>query len=154
MVSFHLVVALVLGFLQAAPAPSQPSLSEKRNVLQAVVAITTLPPGELMKTPPTTPIEHDSEVAKTETVTVVVTIQGCQSSPAGGCQATADVVATRPDGSVHSEMKNIPLASGRGIATLVLKSADVAGVYKVEATVRDPIARRVAKAERLFGVKP
>jgi hypothetical protein len=151
--SLPLITALGLALLQAAPAPSQPSLTEKRQVLQAVVAITTLPPGELMKTPPTTPIEHDSEVAKTEMVTVVVTIQGCQSSPTGGCQATADVVATRPDGSVHSEMKNIPLANGRGIATLVLKASDVTGIYKVEATVRDPIARRVAKTERLFGVK-
>ncbi len=62
-------------------------------------------------------------------------------------------MAHKPDGTVHSEMKNIALTHGRGTATLKLAPTDVTGVYKVEATVRDPVARRVAKAERLFGVK-
>lgn len=128
-------------------------LSDKRAVLKAVVAITTLPAADVSKIAPTAEIDHDSEVARTELVRVVVSIQGCQPNAAGVCEATADVVAYRPDGSVHSEMKNIALASGRGMATLSLKPDDVTGVYKVEATVRDPNARRFAKTERLFGVK-
>ena len=144
------VVAIVLG---QTPAPAQPSLSANRNVLRAVAAITTQPAADVMKTSAATEIEHDSEVSRSETVTVVVTIQGCQSNTAGECQATADVVAHRPDGTVHSEMKAIALPNGRGTATLKLAPGDVTGVYKVEATVRDPLARRVAKSERLFGVK-
>ena len=144
--------ALAIAFLQA-PSATQPALGDKRNVLRAVAAITTLPAAEVLKTAAATEIEHDSEVARSELVTVVVTIQGCQSNTAGECQATADVVAYKPDGTVHSEMKNIALPNGRGTATLKLAPGDVTGVYKVEATVRDPIARRVAKSERLFGVK-
>lgn len=143
---------LVVSFLQA-PSATQPSLGDKRSVLRAEAAITTLPAADVLKTPAATEIEHDSEVARTELVTVVVTIQGCQADAAAACQATADVVAHKPDGTVHSEMKNIALTHGRGTATLKLAPTDVTGVYKVEATVRDPIARRVAKAERLFGVK-
>ena len=56
----------------------QQSLSAKREVLQAVVAITTLPAAELTSVPAAKEIEHDSEVARSEAVTVVVTIQGCQ----------------------------------------------------------------------------
>ena len=36
---------------------------------------------------------------------------------------------------------------------LALTPTDVTGVYTVIATVRDPEARRVARSERLFGVK-
>jgi hypothetical protein len=147
-----LVSLLSLALLQA-PASSQPSLSDKRAVLRTVVAITTLPSADITRLPASAEVEHDSEVARSEKVTVVVTIQGCQGNPAGVCEAAADVVAYRPDGTVHSELKNISLASGRGMAILELKPDDVTGVYKVEATVRDPNARRVAKADRLFGVK-
>ena len=147
-----LVSVLTFAFLQTS-APPQTSLSDKRAVLKAVVAITTLPAADVSKIAPTAEIDHDSEVARTEMVRVVVSIQGCQPNPAGVCEATADVVAHRPDGSVHSEMKNIALTTGRGLATLSLNPDDVTGVYKVEATVRDPNARRFAKTERLFGVK-
>jgi len=147
-----LIGVLTFALIQTT-APPQPSLSDKRAVLRAVVAITTLPPAEVSKIAPAAEIDHDSEVARTETVRVVVSIQGCQPNAAGVCEATADVAAHRPDGSVHSEMKNIALTGGRGLATLGLKPDDVTGVYTVVATVRDPNARRVAKAERLFGVK-
>jgi hypothetical protein len=143
---------LALSFVQV-PSASQPALGDKRNVLRATAAITTLPAADVLKIPAATEVEHDSEVARTEVVTVVVSIQGCQADAAGACQATADVVAHKPDGTVHSEMKNIALTNGRGTATLRLVPGDVTGVYKVEATVRDPMARRVAKSERLFGVK-
>jgi hypothetical protein len=155
------ILALSLGVAQT-PAPQTPppgtpppaqSLSAKREVLQAVVAITTLPAAEVKAIPAAKAIEHDSEVARSEAVTVVVTIQGCQADATGVCNATADVVAYKPDGSVHSEMKAITLAAGRGTAALKLAPADVTGVYKVVATVRDLNARRFGKTERLFGVK-
>ena len=151
MSSVAVVAILFLGMTQAA-AP-QSSLSQKRDVLGAVVAITTLPLAEVMKSAPTAPIEHDTEVSRTETVTVVVNIQKCEPGSSGACQATADIVTRRPDGSVHSETKGLSLANGRGTTTLALKPDDVTGVYTVEATVRDPNARRFAKAERIFGVK-
>ena len=134
------------------PMPQQ-SLSAKREVLQAVVAITTLPAAEIKAVPAAKEVEHDSEVARSEAVTVVVTIQGCQADTAGACNASADVVAYKPDGSVHSEMKGITLAGGRGSAALTLTPGDVTGVYKVVATVRDLNAKRFGKTERLFGVK-
>ena len=107
-----LISVLILTFLQAAPA--QQSLSDKRAVLRAVVAITTLPDADVAKVAAAAEIDHDSEVARTERVRVVVSIQGCQPNAAGACEASADVVAHRPDGSVHSEMKNIALSTGRG----------------------------------------
>jgi hypothetical protein len=131
----------------------QASLTSKREVLKAVVAITTRPATELAGIPAAQEVEHDSEVARSEAVTVVVMVQGCQPDAKGVCQASADVVAYKPDGSVHSEMKQINLSSGRGTASLKLAPTDETGVYKVVATVRDPTARRFGKTERLFGVK-
>lgn len=131
----------------------QASLTSKREVLKAVVAITTRPATELAGIPAAQEVEHDSEVARSEAVTVVVMVQGCQPDAKGICQASADVVAYKPDGSVHSEMKQINLSSGRGTASLKLAPTDETGVYKVVATVRDPTARRFGKTERLFGVK-
>ena len=78
---------------------------------------------------------------------------GCQRDEQGLCDASADVVAFKPDDSIHSEMKIISLATGRATATLKLSPDDVTGVYKVVATVRDLAAKRFSKSERLFGVK-
>lgn len=155
MTSLLTCAALGLVLVQApAPAPAAPpSLTSQREVLRSVVAITTLPGVELQAIPPAKEIEHDSEVARTEAVTVVVMIQGCQADASGACRAEADVVAYRPDGSVHSEMKAVALTGGRGTVPLKLAADDVTGVYKVVATVRDLAARRFGKTERLFGVK-
>jgi hypothetical protein len=137
---------------KVSPADSQP-LTAKRQVMQSVIAITTMPAGELASIPTAKEIEHDSEVARDEAVTLVVTVQGCEADARGQCNASADVVAYKPDGSVHSEMKGINLASGRGTAVLKLSPDDATGVYRVEATVRDMTARRFGKTDRLFGVK-
>ncbi len=149
----HMAAILALIALVALPRASDqatPSLSQKREVLRAEVAITTLPAAEIAAAKA---IDHDTEVARSEPITVVVTIQGCQPDARGACNASADVEAQKPDGSVHSEMKNITLNSGRGTAALTLAAGDVTGVYKVVATVRDLNARRFARTERLFGVK-
>jgi hypothetical protein len=122
-------------------------------VWQSTVAIWSRPAAELATVPLTTEVEHDSEVARDEAVTVVVTLQGCQLDASGACRATADLVTHKPDGTVHSETKNVALTGGRGTARLALTPTDVTGVYTVIATVRDPEARRVARSERLFGVK-
>lgn len=141
-----------LGQTQPATAPMpQQSLSERREVLRSVVAITTLSASNLASIPKE--VEHDSEVARSEAVTVVVMSQGCQKSANGACNASADVVVYKPDGSVHSEMKNVNLSTGRGTTTLTLAPTDITGVYKVIATVRDLNANRFGKTERLFGVK-
>ena len=122
-------------------------------VWQSAVAIWSRPVAELSKLELTTEVDHDSEVARDDTVTVVVTLQGCQPDASGTCRATADIVTQKPDGTVHSETKGVALTGGRGTATLALTPTDVTGVYTVVATVRDPEARRVARSERLFGVK-
>ncbi len=155
MTSLLTCAALGLALVQApAPAPaSPPSLTSQREVLRSVVAITTLPLVELQAIPAAKEVEHDSEVARNEAVTVVVMIQGCQPDASGACRAEADVVAYRPDGSVHSEMKGVALTGGRGTVPLTLAAGDVTGVYKVVATVRDLSAKRFGKTERLFGVK-
>ncbi len=157
-----IVAALMVGLGQTPlptyprPSPTYPTpqaLSQKRDSLQAEVAITTLAAADLKSLPRDKAIEHDSEVSRSETITVVVDIQACQSDAAGACNASADVIAYKPDGSIHSEMKNVSLATRRGTVVLGLVPGDVTGVYKVVATVRDLNARRVAKTERLFGVK-
>jgi hypothetical protein len=152
-----LLTLTIFGFGLGQTQPSTPmpqqSLSERREVLRSVVAITTLPASDLAGIPPTKEVEHDSEVARSEAVTVVVMIQGCQKGANGACNASADVVVYKPDGSVHSEIKNVNLSSGRGTTTLRLAPTDVTGVYKAIATVRDLNATRFGKTERLFGVK-
>jgi hypothetical protein len=139
-----------VGFAQDVPVRK---LSAEREVLRAVVAITTVAPAELAKIPAATEVEHDSEVSRSELVTVVVMAPGCQTNPQGECNATADVITYKPDGSVHSELKAIDLNAHRGTAMLRLATDDVTGVYRVVATVRDLRATRFAKTERLFGVK-
>jgi len=142
----------VLAFGSAQDVPVR-KLSAEREVLRAVVAITTMPPGELDKIPVTKEIEHDSEVSRSELVMVVVMAPGCKANAQGECEAAADVVIYKADRSVHSELKNISLKSHRGSAILRLASDDVTGVYKAVATVRDLQATRFSKTERLFGVK-
>jgi hypothetical protein len=150
---------LLLAFFLSNPGQPPPSptfqaapLSKKFDVLEAVVAITTRPPAELSKVPADQPIEHDSEVSRSELITVVVEIHDCQADAKGSCNARADVTVLKPDGKVHSEMKDVSLASRRGTATLKLSPSDPTGVYTVVATVRDLTARRFAKTERKFGV--
>src|SRR5262245_20722711 len=145
-----LIGVLAFGSTQDVPVRK---LSADREVLRAVVVITTMPPTELDKIPVTKEIEHDSEVSRSELVMVVVMAPGCKANAQGECDASADVVAYKPDGSVHSELKNDSLRSHRGSAILKLAADDVTGVYKVVATVRDLQATRFAKTERLFGVK-
>jgi hypothetical protein len=149
-------IALLIGLLGTAGfAQDVPvrKLSAEREVLRAVVAITTVAPAELAKIPVGTEVEHDSEVSRSELVTVVVMAPGCQTNTQGECNATADVIAYEPDGSIHSELKAINLTAHRGTATLRLAADDATGVYKVVATVRDLRATRFARTERLFGVK-
>ena len=146
-----LLLTLAVGLMVTAPLGSaeQGSL-EKREVIKSEVLITTLPAADLKVTKT---LEHDTEVAKSEAVTVVVILATCQKDSQGACNASADIVAYRPNGEVHSEMKNVSLNEGRGMASLRLALADPTGVYKVVATVRDLNARRFGKTERLFGVK-
>src|SRR5262245_45166924 len=160
MKSLLLVLGVALATAQlpadkpSPPSPSpQQSLSERRQVLKPVVAITTRQPADLSSIPPTQEIEHNSEVGRSEAVTVVVMVQGCQADAKGACRASADVVVYKPDGSIHSETKEIDLATGRGTMPLKLTPNDVTGVYRAVATVRDLNARRFGKTERLFGVK-
>jgi hypothetical protein len=139
-----LLVSLVLA---------QSPLSDKRASLQPEVLITTLSAEELAKHPATHAPEHDTEVARHEAVTIVVRIGDCTKDAKGTCNASADVVAYKPDGSVHTEVKNVGLNTGRGSTALTLSEKDVTGLYKVVATVRDLNGRRFGKAERSFGVK-
>ena len=84
---------------------------------------------------------------------MVVTIDACEKGAQGACDASADLAVYAPDGSKHSEVKNLSLKSRRATAPLKLVDSDATGLYTVVATVRDPVARRVGKAERIFGVK-
>jgi hypothetical protein len=146
-------IGLVMGqAFQTNQSASRP-LSQKREVLQSEIAITTRPSAEIAALTTSQPIEHDSEVSRSENVTVVVSIRECTKDEKGACNASADVIAYKPDGSVHSEMKNIILSTGRATASLKLTPEDATGVYRVVATVRDLNARRFGKTERLFGVK-
>jgi len=151
--SILLPIALTVSLAQTTAPSTGQTMSQRREVLQAQVAITTLTPAELKTQPAKQEIEHDTEVSRSESITAVVTIQNCQSDPKGVCQVSADVVTYKPDGTVHSEMKNVDLSGSRGLVAVKLVPEDVTGLYRVVATVRDVVARRIAKVERIFGVK-
>lgn len=143
----YLLVLIAAGGLMQA----QPTLSQKRESLQPVVLITTLPSDDVAKRAET--LEHDTEVARNEAITIVLTIPACEKGANGACNASADLVTYKPDGTVHSEVKNVSLNERRVTAPLKLTPNDATGLYKVVATVRDLNARRFASAERIFGVK-
>jgi hypothetical protein len=154
----YVAASLILVALFQTPAP-QPRLSEKSlslhptaqsprgggPALQPQVLITTLPSERVA--------EHDTEVSRSEAITMVVTIEACEKRAQGACDASADLAVYRADGSKHSEVKNLSLTSRRATAPLKLTDNDATGLYTVVATVRDPATRRVGKAERIFGVK-
>jgi hypothetical protein len=125
----------------------------QRDVLKAEIAVARQTAAEIEKTPLTQAVEHDTEVARGDTLTVVVNAQGCEKDAKGLCNISADVVAYKPDGGVHSEIKALSLNRGRATAPLTFAAADGTGLYRVVATVRDLNARRFAKVERIFGVK-
>ena len=135
-----------LGVIQ-----SPPTLSQKRQSLQPVVLVTTLAAAEVAKQADT--LEHDTEVARNESITIVLSIPACEPGANGACNASADLVTYKPDGTIHSEVKNVSLNQRRATAPLKLNPSDAAGLYKVVATVRDLNARRFASVERIFGVK-
>jgi hypothetical protein len=145
-----LALFVVVGLMQT---PSSQPLSQQRAGLLPEVLITTLSAEEIAKRGASQPLEHDTEVQRHEAITVIVTIAECTKDAKGTCNASADVVAYKPDGSVHSEMKTVSLNTGRGTASLKLLEGDATGLYKVVATVRDLNARRFGKAERSFGVR-
>jgi hypothetical protein len=145
----YLLIALAIALIPTTPPQS---LSQSREVLKPEVLITTMSAAEIAKADPAA-LEHDTEVARSETLTVVVGIAACETNEAGSCNASADVVAYKPDGSVHSEVKHLPLGGRRATAPLRLTPNDAPGLYRVVATVRDLNGRRFSTAERIFGVK-
>jgi hypothetical protein len=142
--------ALILSTLVAV-IPVQ-SLTQKRAMLKPDVLITTLAPDAIVQAA-ATPLEHDSEVDRSESITIVLSIAACDKGEIGRCNASADLVVYKPDGTVHSEMKNVSLNSLRTTAPLKLSANDVTGLYKIVATVRDLNASRFGTAERVFSVK-
>ena len=143
-----LALILAIGLLQSGAAA--PKLADKYAALQPEVLITTLAPDKLATT---VALEHDTEVARSESVTIVVSVGTCEKGANGSCNVSADVVTYKPDGTVYSEVKNLSVNDRRATAPLPLKASDATGLYKVIATVRDLNARRFGKAERSFGVK-
>lgn len=147
-----LALAVAVGQNPPPPAPVR-SLSEKRDVLQSEVAVTTLSAAELDRIGASQPVEHDTEVARAEAVIIVISIKGCSPDEQGQCRASTDIALHRPDGSVHSDVKGLSLAGGRARTAVTFATDDPVGIYRVVATVRDPVARRFARVERLFGLK-
>ena len=143
-------IALILSTLVAA-TPAQ-SLTQKRASLKPEVLITTLAPDAIVQAA-TAELEHDTEVDRSESITIVLSIAACDKGEVGRCNASADLVAYKPDGTVHSEMKNVSLNSLRATAPLKLSASDQTGLYKIVATVRDLNASRFGTAERVFSVK-
>ena len=143
-------IALILSTLFAA-TPVQ-SLTQKRASLKPEVLITTLAPDAIVQAA-TAELEHDTEVDRSESITIVLSIAACDKGEVGRCNASADLVAYKPDGTVHSEMKNVSLNSLRATAPLKLSASDQTGLYKIVATVRDLNASRFGTAERVFSVK-
>ena len=143
-----LIAALAFTLVSAAD-PVQ-GLSTRRDAAPSEVLITTLSDADI-KAAKT--LEHDTEVDRTEAVTVVVIMPTCEKDLGGACNASSDIVVYAPDGKVHSEVKGVSLNAGRGTAALKLAATSVTGVYRVVATVRDLNARRFGTTERQFGVK-
>jgi len=137
----------------ATAAPAAQSLSEKREVLQPEVIISTRPAAEIAKLPVEQAMVHVSEVSRTDALIIVVSIKNCQADAKGLCNASADVTTYTAAGTIHDVAKGISLNTRRGTAVLNLTTADAPGLYKVVATVRDLNAKRFGTAERQFGVK-
>jgi hypothetical protein len=126
---------------------------EKREALKAEIAVVTLTATEVRKFPANQLIEHDPEVARGETLTIVVSVQSCDKGAVAACRVSADVVTYRPDGTIHSEWKGLSLNTGRATVPLAFVEKDATGIHRVVATVRDLNARHFAITERIFGVK-
>ena len=147
------LLALVVAIGLTHTTASSQTLSQKRGALQPEVLITTIAPAELAQRASAAALEHDTEVARAESITMVVSIAACEKGENGTCNASSDVVVYKPDGSVHTEVKNLVLNNLRVTAPLSLKANDATGLYKVVATVRDLNGRRFGQAERIFGVQ-
>jgi hypothetical protein len=150
------MTALIIGVLAFTITPGAQgttSLSEKRHSLKPEVLVTTLSADELAKRPLGSPLEHNTEVARTDTLTLVLTIGPCEKGSEGTCNVSADVITYKPDGTVHSEQKNVAIKGDRAMVPLKFAATDATGLYRVVATVRDLNARRFAQAERIFGVR-
>ena len=153
MASFLIVIAALIAVPATAQVGSGRPLSDKQETLHAEIAISTLPTAEIDKLSPVRPLDHDTEVDRSEAVTIILRVPGCQAEAFGDCKVSADIVTYGPSGAVHSETKGLSLARGRTTAPLRLQTSDPTGLYRVVATVRDLNAQRFATVERIFGVK-
>jgi hypothetical protein len=150
------MTSLVIGLLAltvAQGSSATTSLSQKRDTLKPEVLLTTMSADELAKHPAGHALEHRTEVARADALTIVLTTGPCEKGADGGCTVSADLVTYKPDGTVHSEHKNVAVKGDRATVSLKFAPSDPTGLYRVVATVRDLTARRFAQAERMFGVK-
>lgn len=107
--------------------PAMQTLPEPAD-LRPEFALTTATGADLDKVLASRTIRHRSEVARSDRITVVVSIQACQPDGESTCRVSADVILRGPDGSVHTEMKGIDLATTRG-TRLALDAGGPAGIY-------------------------
>ena len=106
-------------------------------------------------------IKTVTDARRGDVVAAMILFMGCAPDASGKCEASADFRVVRPDGSVYAEHPGAELwheappgktALQLGVAHLAfeIERDDPIGVYKIYATVRDPIGKRsVALVEEL-----
>jgi hypothetical protein len=98
-------------------------------------------------------------------VTAVVLFSGCAAAEDGNCRCDADLTVLLPDGSVYGEHRGVPvwdsapppghnLQLSNGRLKFRIEDHDPLGTYRIQALVRDLVAKRSVLLEWKIEVVP
>ena len=115
---------------------------------------------------PTTPtIDPVTIVQRGQTISTVVIFYGTGRDSKGTCNVHYDVIVKRPNGSVYDRRDDLvgwqdlaptsdrQLMLGRDFVTINISLDDPAGLYTVEASVRDNVSRQDLPLKQTFVVQ-
>jgi hypothetical protein len=111
-------------------------------------------------------ISSPDEVRRGDTVVAVIVFTNCRGNKRGNCDAEVDFTLFRPDGSVYAKHKKADLWRGTpappehnlqlGVSNLGFRvePEDPLGEYRLEAVVRDKIAKITVPLVQVITVLP
>ncbi len=115
--------------------------------------------------PGTPGIDPVTIVPRGQTISTVVILNGAARDNKGLCNVHYDLVVKRPNGTIYNRRDDLigwqdlapatgrPLMLGRDFVAINLGPDDPAGIYSVEATVRDNVGRQDLTLRQTFVVE-
>lgn len=157
MTRHHAAVVLLLGLSSIATVGAQRGAPKATLEVDLVVAVSgdeRLHPWAMDR--PGASFESATEVKAGQPAVAQARVRGCTPGASSGlCDVVVQYTVTGPDGSTFRQEPAKPIEAGKPAPALLLTLSkdDRPGLYTVATLVRDSNARRLVRAERIFGLR-